>query len=80
MPASVGAAALPDFAELAPVLPVEACCVCPVAAADAAVLVELLLFAVLLASAFALFDALWAGGASCTLDEDADADAEAACC
>ena len=35
--------------------------------------VELLLFALLLASASALFDALWAGGASCTLGEDAEA-------
>jgi hypothetical protein len=78
VPTSVWAAALPDFAEVAAVLPVEPCCVCPVAAADAAVLVELLLSALLLASAFALFDALWAGGASCTLDEDAEA--EAACC
>jgi hypothetical protein len=36
------------------------------------VFVELLLFALLLALASALFDALWAGGASCTLDEDAE--------
>jgi hypothetical protein len=39
------------------------------------VFVELLLFALLLASASALFDAVWAGGASCTLGEDAE-DAE----
>jgi hypothetical protein len=79
---------LPDFAGVAPVLSVEACCVLAAEADDEAddepdeeALVELLLSVLLLAASWLFVEGSGGGGASCTLDEaaeddEADADEE----
>jgi hypothetical protein len=81
VPAPVCVVVLPDLGGVVLVLPVEACCVLDDEADDEAddepdedALVELLLFVLLLAAAELFVEGSGGGGASCTLDDDAEDD------